>query len=264
MSLTDEIMAQVETRLYQGRRPNSSKRSTRVDPPIEEQGQSRRSDVQCGRVALLRNRANGSCVATRLFCKRKACPECGPRRRGRLASHYREVIGTTPVVRLEITRRAWATTSKRLARSKASYVRIPAPDDRYIVVATAGPGEPITDLAATLASAFEQMPSDEARVSSSRAWALEPAATGATGAGDGEGGWELLGFTTVTLDDVVQVARDLGLYVGQVADRELAPDWAEAHLLRLPEEGTLDYRRFAKRIGLHWPSRGRADLRLAA
>ena len=158
--------------------------------------------------------------------------------------------------------------AKRLRRHGASFLRIPAPNSCYVVLATAGEGEPVTDLPGTLATAFEEVPladargrPDLARVSSSRCWSQ--AAVGQVGGGDGEGGYELLGFARKPLRQVVQMAKNLGLYAGPVADRELAPNWAEAHLLHLPPGDTLAWRRFKRWIGLHQPDRFRREVRAA-
>jgi hypothetical protein len=230
---------------------------------IELDGQMPRA-VDCGRVAVLRSRRDPTVgVTARLFCKRKVCPGCGPYHRRRLASHYTAAIGSTPMVRQVVDRSVWPTMAKRLRRHGASFLRIPAPDGRYVVLATAGDGDPVTDLAATLAAAFEEVPlvdakgrPDLARVSSSRCWSLAAGKVGG-GGGDADGGYELLGFASKTLRQVVQVAKNLGLYAGPVADRDLAPDWAEAHLLHLPPGDSLAWRRFTRWIGLHHPDRHR-------
>ena len=237
---------------------------------IELEGQMPRA-ADCGRVAVLRSRRDPTVgVTARLFCKRKVCPSCGPYHRRRLARHYTDAIGSTPVVRQVVDRSIWPTMAKRLRRHGASFLRIPAPDGCYVVLATAGDGEPVTDLASTLAAAFEQVPladakgrPDLARVSSSRCWSqAATAAAGGNGDGDG-GGYELLGFARKTLQQVVKVAKSVGLYAGVVADRDLAPDWAEAHLLHLPPGDTLAWRRFKRWIGLHQPDRFRREVRAA-
>jgi hypothetical protein len=145
--------------------------------------------------------------------------------------------------------------AKRLRRLKASYLRVPAPGG-YLVFATAGPGDPVVHLDQALADAFAAMPSDLTRVSSSRCWAATGGPGGSGGEG-GEGGWELLGVASKPLAQVVKVAKDLGLYVGRVGDRQLAPDWAEAHRLRRPPDDPLAWRRFTRWIGLHHPKRER-------
>lgn len=223
-------------------------------------------------MAVLRSRRDPAVVTARLFCKRKVCPGCGPYHRRRLAAHYIEAIGSTPVVRQIVDRSVWLTMAKRLRRHGASFLRIPASDGCYVVLATAGDGEPVTDLAGTLAVAFQEIPlvdargrPDLARVSSSRCWSLTSATAASSGSsGDGEGGYELLGFTRKPLGQVVKVAMSLGLYAGPVADRELAPDWAEAHLLRFPLADTLAWRRFTRWIGLHHPDRHRRQRLKAA
>lgn len=229
------------------------------DSSIELDRQTPRA-ADCGRVAVLRNRRDPAMVvAARLFCRRRVCPFCGPYRR-RLASHYTAAIGDTPVVHQVIDRSVWPTMAKRLRRLGASFLRIPAPEGCYVVLATASEGEVVTDLAGTLASAFEQAPlvddrgrPDLARVSSSRCWSM---ATDQAAGGDAEGGYELLGFARKQLAQVATIAKQNGWYAGPVADRELATDWAEAILLRLPADDTLAWRRFSRWIGLHQPRHG--------
>jgi hypothetical protein len=265
MSLLEQIMAGVETRLHQGSRPNSSNSRTQPGQPLEKFGHNGRPEVQCGRVGIIRNRASGVTVGARLVCDRKACPECGPRRRHRLAEHYTAAIGDTPVVRFEVHRKAWPTTAKRLTRAKAFYLRVPAPAGQFTVFATTGPGTPVRHLPQELAAAFEVMPSDLARVSSSRCWSAGHSANAEGGKpGEGESGWELLGLAGVTLDQVVEAAKDQGFYGGPVDPAHLLPGWGEAHLLRLPDQGSMEYRRFARRIRLHWPARHQRGAELAA
>jgi hypothetical protein len=271
MTTAEQIMAQARARVLGTPNtrpdlrvcPNNSNSRTASAKGIEKLGHKPRSTVRCGRVALLRNRAGGATVAARLYCGRKACPDCGPRRRAQLVAHYTATIGATKVVRLEVTRDAWPTLAKRLTRAKGSYLRIPAPDGHYVVFASGMPGDPVVDLHQGLAVAFEAMPSDLARVSSSRCWSAAGGAA-APAAGDGEGGWELLGLAAVSLDQVVEVAKAQGLYVGPVDQRDLPSDWGDAHVLDLPEVGSLAYRMFAMRIGLHWPDRSRGGLGRAA
>jgi hypothetical protein len=237
--------------------PNSSIESS----AIEIDGQTSRA-ADCGRVALLRSRRDPAVVvAARLFCRRRVCPFCGPYRRRRLASHYTAAIGDTPMLRRVIDRSAWPTMARRLRRLGASFLRIPAPDNRYVVLATAGDGDPVADLAAILGATFEQMPlvdgrgrPDTARVSSSRCWSEATGKSGSGGDGEG-GGYELLGFARRPLAHVVRKAKETGLYVGPVADRDLAVDWAEAVLLRLPASDSLAWHRFKRWIGLHQPDR---------
>jgi hypothetical protein len=243
--------------------PNNSNSKTGSPKDIELFGHKPRSTLKCGRVALLRNRTSGATVAARLYCNRKACPECGPRRRAQLVAHYTAAIGATPVVRLEVARDAWPTLAKRIGRAKGRYLRVPAPGGRYVVFASGVTGDPVFHLEHTLAAAFETMPSDLARVSSSRCWSAAGVSS-ETGFGEQEAGWELLGLATVSLDQVVEVAKAQGCYVGPVDPRDLPSEWGEAHVLDLPEVGTLAYRRFAMRIGLHWPDRSRGGLGRAA
>jgi hypothetical protein len=237
-----------------------------------------RGDAACGITALVRPRANPDAViAVRLPCRRKACPYCGPRRRLQLARSYLELLDGTPLVRLVIARGAWQACARRLKRAGAEYLRIPAPGDRYVVLASAGLGEPVTDLAGCLADTFGQMPSDTARVSSTRGWSLTGEAAAAAGGSPGAhvasgqtsqddqgasvpAGFELLGLASIPLDQLVRVARHQGIYAGQVEARTLPAEWAEAHLLRVATTSRA-WRKFTLSIGLQQPSHIRRRIR---
>lgn len=105
------------------------------------------------------------------------------------------------------------------------------------------------------------MPNDQAHVTSSRNWAvhLQRAADQ-----DREPRWELIGNAAASYQQVIKAAVDLGLHQRALCDEELQAGWAQADLLTRPGRGSAAWRAFAKRIGLHWPGRARADSRLIA
>jgi Bifunctional DNA primase/polymerase, N-terminal/CHC2 zinc finger len=233
----------------QGKCPNIS---VSDDPPptdVEALG-------HCGRSMLLRRRDDpGAGLLMRLFCKRKACPGCGPRLRAKYAAHFTAATAGRTLYRVPVARGSWATMAKRLRRAAADYVRVPAPDGRYTVFATVGPGELVAEPAAALAEAFNFMPSDLARVSSTRAWRISSPETA--------GAWELVGLVKVGTDRAAAVARHLGILRGPVAAGMLPPAVAEAWALTLPADDGPEFERFARLVGLHdppdrWSLRGAA------
>ena len=247
-----------DIRSDQGQRPSFTQGS---DNPRAKLGQP--SSVDCGRTMLLRSRTDPhEGAAVRMFCKRKACPDCGPRKRAELTRHYVAMATLRPLVARTIARSSWATVAKRLQRAGASYVRIPQPQGRYLVLATAGPGEPVSDPQAAIGAAFEAMPADTAHVTSSRDWALTSTRPAAA-AVDRPGRWEVLSAASVSYREVIRQALDRGWDRGPLQET-LGADWADARRLWLPTPDTLEWEAFRQAIGLHWPGRARADSRLAA
>jgi len=170
-----------------------------------------------------------------------------------MVRHYSVAISDALVFRRVVSPTAWRSVGAKLRRAEHQYLRIPAPDGQVVVYTTAwtwGDTIEVADLPAALAADFAVTPAG-GRVTSSKAWARSPVAT------RGDGRWTLLGLSKVPLVAVVQHAKDLGLYVGEVDQRALAADWAEAHLLRRPPDDPLAWRRFTRWIGLHWPERHR-------
>jgi hypothetical protein len=245
--------------------PDEQERPSSTYSPQSSRGKhgQDRSQVACGRVMLLADlRHPGRMLTVRQACDRKACPACGPRLRRELAEHYTAKIGHQPVTARTIQRAAWPTLAKRLQRASADYVRIPQPGRTYLVLATIGPGEPVTDPAATLHAAFQAMPNDRAHVTSARAWALRRKTQHGEDASTPR--WELIGNAAVPYPQVIKAALDLGLHRRALRDDELQAGWAQADLLHQPERASPAWRAFSERIGLHWPGRARADSRLAA
>jgi hypothetical protein len=269
VSWVDEPATYDDDPADQGARPSSSLSARKG----EQWGHPPSSARECGRTALLRDHQDGSDIAARLFCKTKRCPDCGPRRRARLIDYWTAETAGVPLVRAVIARGVWATMRKRLDRARAAYLKVPAPGGCYVVLASGGIGEPVSDNAAAVVDAFASEALDLARVSHSRSRTFQDAAepttvrTAGVGQGDREpepARYELRGMAMVPLGHVIAAAADLGYYQGRIPDRELPPDWAEAHRLALPEPGTADYKRFGMRIGLHWPDRSRHSRARAA
>lgn len=66
----------------------------------------------------------------------------------------------------------------------------------------------------------------------------------------------------VPLAQLIRAAVVASIYRGQVPAEALPPDWAEAHLLQRPDD-EVAWRRFRRRIGLHWPERHQRRRRAA-
>jgi hypothetical protein len=141
---------------------------------------------------------------TWLPCGCLSCPYCGPRLRRQRVDYYARVIGDTPVSARTIARSAWPALRKRLGRAGANYLRFPVRGG-FLVLTTIGDGRPVEDLAGWLAGAFDQL-EPGGRVSSSRAWALAQ--------GETPSGWELVGISTMRVEEFIEAADDLGLYLG--------------------------------------------------
>jgi hypothetical protein len=212
---------------------------------IEREPHNRRS-AGCGRVAVLEDsRQPGSLAAARLPCKRKTCPVCGPIWRQAVVGHYLAVIADTPVVRRVVDPRAWRTMAARLRRAGAQHVRLEMPDGTLVIYSTVGGGRPVSDLAGALVA---DVAVAAGRITASSEWARQPVSQ------RGPSRWRMVGLASVPLARVVQVARDLNMYVAEVPAHQLPADWAEAHLLRRTDDD-LAWRRFRRWVGLHWPER---------
>lgn len=216
---------------------------------IEQETHTRRSTGQCGRVALLSDTRNpGTHAAARLPCKRRgSCPDCGPVTRQAIIRHFLAMMEGHPMRRRRIDPAARRSTLAKLRRAGHQWVPIPAPDGALALYATGGPGDVVDDLEASLTSDVMAAPDGRA-ITPCRAWARQPAATRGTGR------WKLDGMVKVPLAQLIRAAVVAGYYRGQVAAEALPPDWAEAHLLQQPDD-ELAWRRFRRRIGLHWPER---------
>lgn len=250
----DQRAATANTASDLRRRSNSSKEYSQED--IERERHTRRSTGGCGKVAVLEDtRDPGTVAAARLPCRRKTCPDCGPRERAAIIRHYSAMMGDTPVVRRVMAAGTWRSVAAKLRRAGAQHLRIPAPGGKVVVYSTAGPGEVCNGVPHFLAADIAAAPAG-GRITSSREWARQPVA------GRGDGRWKLLGMARVPLAKVVQAARDLDLYVGELQDRALPAGWAEAHLLRRGDD--LAWRRFRRWAGLHWPERRRRGQARAA
>lgn len=213
----------------------------------------------CGLTVVQRRRGTHRGRAVRVLCKTKGCDRCGPEYRRRRAAHFTEATSGTQLYRASVTAETWARLRKRLS-GQADYVRVPAPDGRYVVLTTAPRGEVVADAEEALTSAFAAMPVDRRNVTSSRAWAEvrkeedqeEPEATRSR--------WELVGVSYQPVAEVARLLDGAGLLRGEVrrADVEgwyftVPDDEAGVHALRAVYDD----------ISLHRPHR-RRGLTLAA
>jgi hypothetical protein len=269
--------------------------------PIELSGHNRRSagiqpsrgQAGCGLVSLLRRREDpGAGAIVRLFCKRKRCPDCGPRRCARLKAKYLELLGSwldaNPGCALntyEIAPAAWASLGRNLRRRDAAYVRIPLTSGADLVVTAEPPGADRpsiadrADLERVLDAAFTWTLSSgfDTRRCSHRGFEAEASAAhdnvtssgekpqvkaGAGATGTEPTGWELLGFIGHPYFAAISLADQLDLDPAPVPERELADDWAEAHTIRLPGEGTATWRRMLHRLQVRPPTTRQQDREL--
>jgi hypothetical protein len=215
---------------------------------IEREAHKARSTAGCGRVALLEDSRNpGAYAAARLRCKRKRCPDCGPLGHRARIGHYLAMMDGYPMRRRRIDPAARRATLAKLRRAGHRWVPIPAPDGALVLYATGGPGELVTDPAATLTADVLASPPGRSIIPC-RAWARQPIAQ------RGSSRWKLDGMAKIPMAQLVKAALDAGIYRHQLATEALPPEWAEAHLLQRPDD-ELAWRRFRRRIGLHWPER---------
>jgi hypothetical protein len=274
----------------QRRCPPSSMRT----PPIELDGHTSRSEPSepsrgqagCGLVALLRQRGDPAAGAiARLFCKRRRCPDCGPRRCVRLRAKYLELLGgyldANPGVDLAcftVEPGAWATLARRLRRHHLPYLRIPSAGGGDLVVTVDGSDldradlEHIADVAQLLERLFTWDPvaGFDTRRPSAAGWEAEASTGGAGNAntskekpqvkdsavadGGDPGGWELVGFVGHPYFAAVGIAERLDCQPQAVPERELGDDWAEAHSIRLPAEDTPAWRALLFRLQIRPPT----------
>lgn len=209
-------------------RPNSPKHSR----PQEILGQDPISG-RCGVTAIIRKGAGRRRLAW-LPCDQLSCGQCGPRLRRERTAYYLQQIGSQSVVARTVARSAWPTLRRRLGRAASNYLRFDTPTGDYLILATEGPGTPVTSLEAWLHEAFAQLPAG-GRVSSTRAWALVRAEQAPSG-------WHLEGVSQLPVADVIQVARELDLYAG-------------GGRLRACDDQR--WQAFSLRIGLHRPDHHR-------
>jgi hypothetical protein len=120
--------------------------------------------------------------------------------------HWTACAAGSSMVARTIAAGSWSAVQRKLNRLGAKCIRVPRPDGRLLVLATAGPGEPVRNLTGVLTRALEEMPVG-GRASSSQAWALSQAQ-------EHREEWELVGVTYLPVDQVVEEAKRLGVYVG--------------------------------------------------
>jgi hypothetical protein len=239
--------------------------------PWSQAMQPSRGQAGCGLVALLRNRGNSSVGAlARLFCKRRRCVDCGPRRADRERRRYLELLSAYldahPDARLAtftIAKTAWASCSARLRRHRLPVLQAPDQPGFTMVITLEAPEaigrdlERVEDLGALLARVFAWTPERGFDTRRARAvgWdvaktagADAPAAAGNSAGHSGSGGadapgWDLVALVWHSYHEAITIAdRRLQLDPHPVPEHELRDDWAEAHTIRLPLEDTLAWR----------------------
>lgn len=267
--------------------------------PIELSGHNPRSEALspsrgqagCGLVALLRNRGNpGDGRLARLFCKRRRCPDCGPRRCARYQRRYLELLGawleergpSVHLVQFTIASSAWPSCSRKLRRLLLPYLRIPYRAGEDLIITTNALAmsngravEPVDDLGELLARVFTWTPDSalDRRRPSAAGWetvaevttdqgdniTLKSSETAGQSTAGAAPGWELLGFAGLDYAAALRVLAQLDLDQGDVPERELADDWAEARAVRLPVEGSADWTRMVRRLRLRPPTTRATD-----
>jgi hypothetical protein len=183
------------------------------------------------------------------------CPDCGPWVRQQKADGYLAKIGATPLYKRIVAGDGWDTTVKRLRRGEVDYLQVPTPDGRRVVLASNGPGELVADNRAEVEAAIAAYPAKGGRnISASKAWQPTSAVTRVED--DDPQGYDFKYLVGVGLEHARQVARDLGLYVGEAGGRGGA-----AFLLRRPDDPVVwgRFRRWAGVESLEELGRRRAE-----
>jgi hypothetical protein len=221
---------------------------------------ARKEGMGCGFQMARRNRRNPTLHQLwRKPCRVWSCPDCGPWMRAEKVRRYLEKLDGLPLHIVTITRDRWATLARRLKRHSADHLRIPASDDQVVIITTMVVGEPVDDLAATLAAAIDAKPADGSRITSSDAWKLSGAGSDDDADDDPEWIWEAP--FSLPIDQAVEIGKELGCYDGPVR----TSGHSEAHQFRFPADDPLAWRRFRRRIGLTYDlSKRRRRLELEA
>jgi hypothetical protein len=216
-------------------------RHLRPCPPSSMGGEARelsgqqqaRSGRGCGIILQYRHRDSRQRKLVWKPCRTRSCPDCGPWLRREKLRRYQDKLDGWPLWLVTVDDDRWPTLARRLRRHGAQHLRIPAAAGCSVVVTTIAVGEPVTDLAATLAELLDAQPLDARRVTSSDAWKLSGQATrdDDQDQDQAEPEWVPEGLVTVTMDRAVELARELGVYLGPVTVTV-----GEAHLLGFPDD----------------------------
>jgi hypothetical protein len=251
-----------------------------------------RGQVGCGLNTMLRNRGDSSDGRwVRLFCKRRRCPDCGPHRCARLERRYLEMLTAwltergpgARLVSFPLAPSAWSSCSRKLRREHLPYLRIPLAAGEDLIVTTNALAtsngravDPVDDLGELLARAFTWTPGSgfDRRRPSASGWETVDQVTSDKPAGQSGGvenmsnspdgksspvGWELIGFSALEYIQGIRVLAALDLDQGDIPERELPDDWAEARKVRLPAEGTPEWQRLWTRLKLRLPTTREQD-----
>jgi len=235
-----------------------------------------RGQAGCGLVMLFRTGTTGE--VARAFCKRRGCPDCGPRRCARLHRRYVQMLddwlserGPTPLVTFTIAPTAWASLARKLRRAGLPYQRLPLRDGTDRIITTDSLSRDV-DLVADhhqlLAEVFTWSPEDifETRRPSHAGWDLIASITETTetagqtqeapGAHGGEPPpkRELVGLVGVNYARAFQVLDGLGHAPVPIPETDLPDDWAEAHRFQLPPEDSVAWRQMVRGLRLSLPA----------
>jgi hypothetical protein len=213
-----------------GRQRTSS--SIEVRKPIEQLVHDPVSYGQCGLTTVLVNAAGQRRLGW-LPCGQLSCRWCGPRLVRQRIDYYLKVIDGAPVYALTIAHDDWNRVYRRLARAEADYLRFQTRTG-YLVLTSRPTGQPVSDVEGWLRGAFAQVPAG-GRVSASRDWQLARQEQTPSG-------WTIEEITDQLVEDVVQVAREFGIYQGGGI---------------LKPVDTLTWAVFCQRVGLHRPDHHR-------
>jgi hypothetical protein len=244
LEMAAQAARQAETACHLRTCPDSS----RIPEGIElSRHPARKEGSGCGYQMARRNRRNPALRQLwRKPCRIWSCPDCGPWFRREKVRRYLEKLDGFPLWLAVIARDRWPTLARRLKRHGAEHLRIPAPGDMVVVIATTDIGEPVTDLAAALAEAINAKPADGSRITSSDAWKLSGAGSDDDADDDPEWIWEAP--YSLPIEQAVEVGKEWGYYDGPVQ----TGGYSVAHQFRFPEDDPLAWRRFRRRIGLSY------------
>jgi hypothetical protein len=214
----------------------------------------------------------------RPFCKRRGCPDCGPRRCARLHRRYVQMLddwleerGPTPLVTYTIASAAWASHQRKLTRHQLPYQQLPLRDGTTRVITTDPLDRDDVDLVddhhQLLAEVFTWTPDDvfETRRPSNAGWDLIASITettetagqshsGAAPGGDPPPKRELVGFVGRSYSAAVRVLDQLNLEPEEIPERDLPDDWAEAHRFQRPDQDSAKWFLLSQRLRLWRPT----------
>jgi hypothetical protein len=178
-------------------------------------------------------------------CRTRSCSDCGPWMLAEKLRRLTELLDGWPAFLAIIPEDRWPTMRRRLARAEAGTFRVPQPDGMCAVLTTEPISEPVTDLASTLQELLEAQPLDDRRARVGGPWKLAGADDDDQDQDQDGPEWIPDGFLTARPARLVELAQELGVYVGPMVMRRPG----EAHLLQFPEDQEV-WRRWKRWAGL--------------